>query len=489
MALPNIFRKLFKSNGYGPELKPEILPEIIATGSSAPRYLGDRFSDIVNLRDFGATGDGETDDSTAWAAWRTALQSGGMPYIPAGDYLLGEEIIHAPKGHFGRNTNSFVYEDDGVVLGELEAPIYVDAVGGNDANDGLSTSTPVQTFAKAIEIAETLPRQWAKIIVAGGTYNGDVSFDKINCVLEFNGSVTVNGNIDFNISTVFIDSLSYTFTCNGKIHLLFNSFVYFNCSLVVNFSDSSEDTAAFRINDAFCCIEGTVNINITSPGNADAFLPANGFVFIRGLVTISGSSIFHVLYASVRSIVEFGGGVYYTGTITSSAIVANESYIAISGNTTISNVGGFAVIYAEHSSIITISNGSTLSLAKTSQNGHIVEANSGSYVLIQSYTNVTFTASKSINAFIDIENGSVGRLADCSSVKLVGTVAWASITSQYNSFMDIYTNVNFSNASSVTGPRFQVHTCSSFRTGNAGVNKIPGSTAGSIDSNSYGVYK
>lgn len=58
---------------------------VTATGSSASRVLKDRFADIVNVKDFGATGNGTTDDTIAIQAALTA-GSGGKVFLPEGIY-------------------------------------------------------------------------------------------------------------------------------------------------------------------------------------------------------------------------------------------------------------------------------------------------------------------------------------------------------------------------------------------------------------------
>ncbi|WP_106478097.1 glycosyl hydrolase family 28-related protein [Phytohalomonas tamaricis] len=61
---------------------------ILATGSTAGRALSDRFADIVNVKDFGAKGDGSTDDTAAFLAAMTK----GVAYVPAGNYFIASTI-------------------------------------------------------------------------------------------------------------------------------------------------------------------------------------------------------------------------------------------------------------------------------------------------------------------------------------------------------------------------------------------------------------
>ncbi|AUR91192.1 pectin lyase fold/virulence factor [Vibrio phage 1.228.O._10N.261.49.C1] len=58
---------------------------ITATGSTTPRRLDDRFAEVANVVDFGATGDGVTDDT---ASFLLALGTGKAVYIPNGNYLV-----------------------------------------------------------------------------------------------------------------------------------------------------------------------------------------------------------------------------------------------------------------------------------------------------------------------------------------------------------------------------------------------------------------
>ena len=71
---------------------PKLTP-IVATGSTEPRYLADRFADCLNVKDFGAKGDGITDDRTAFAAASSkAALRGCKVFVPAGTYALSDFV-------------------------------------------------------------------------------------------------------------------------------------------------------------------------------------------------------------------------------------------------------------------------------------------------------------------------------------------------------------------------------------------------------------
>ena len=62
---------------------------VTATGSTTARTLANRFADVVNVKDFGAVGDGVADDT---AAFNNAASSGTTVYIPKGSYLISSQI-------------------------------------------------------------------------------------------------------------------------------------------------------------------------------------------------------------------------------------------------------------------------------------------------------------------------------------------------------------------------------------------------------------
>lgn len=74
--------------------------DVIATGSVTSRSLPDRFADVFNVLDYGAVGDGVTNDTVAIQAAEDARSAvGGTLFFPAGTYLhSGIDIDRALGG-------------------------------------------------------------------------------------------------------------------------------------------------------------------------------------------------------------------------------------------------------------------------------------------------------------------------------------------------------------------------------------------------------
>lgn len=98
---------------------------VIATGSTTARSLPDRFSDTINVKDFGAKGDSKTDDTQSFAlAMAVASKLGGKTvFVPSGSYL-----IRGYEGSLGLN---------GVVIPQGSA---VDMIGEGPATKLLAGS-------------------------------------------------------------------------------------------------------------------------------------------------------------------------------------------------------------------------------------------------------------------------------------------------------------------------------------------------------------
>jgi hypothetical protein len=86
---------------------------VVATGSSARRLLADRFADTMNLRDFGAVGDGATDAKPAFDAAIASRSQGSRVrlIVPAGVYYLSGVVLDN-----GRRVN-VVFDDGASITG------------------------------------------------------------------------------------------------------------------------------------------------------------------------------------------------------------------------------------------------------------------------------------------------------------------------------------------------------------------------------------
>ncbi len=74
--------------------KESALDPLIAAGSTEPRTISDRFGDVVNVKDYGAKGDGITDDTEGVQA---ALKRGRRVYFPHGDYFVSGNLLDFHK--------------------------------------------------------------------------------------------------------------------------------------------------------------------------------------------------------------------------------------------------------------------------------------------------------------------------------------------------------------------------------------------------------
>lgn len=144
-------------------------------GSTYLQTVQAKLNQYISVKDFGAVGDGVTNDQVALAAAVTyALSVGAMLYWPAGSYLSTSTIPnfhsvrHSGEGSVKRGGSLFYVSPWGAQLNVL----YV-ATTGSAANDGLSSLEPMLTIQNAItalgNYGAVLDGEW-NIVLAAGTY-------------------------------------------------------------------------------------------------------------------------------------------------------------------------------------------------------------------------------------------------------------------------------------------------------------------------------
>ena len=94
--------------------------DVTTTGSTEPRSLSDRFADTVNVKDFGAVGDGVTDDTSAIQAALDYINSlgGGLLLLPEGTYRKADTSptlnVYSNTTIKGEGDASVIFHDDTV---------------------------------------------------------------------------------------------------------------------------------------------------------------------------------------------------------------------------------------------------------------------------------------------------------------------------------------------------------------------------------------
>lgn len=92
MGTGNVLGRTSAGTGATQEIAFSSIPAT-ATGGSSSRTLAVRFGEVKNVKDYGALGDGSTNDATAiQAAITAAATAGGVVYFPPGVYLSASTI-------------------------------------------------------------------------------------------------------------------------------------------------------------------------------------------------------------------------------------------------------------------------------------------------------------------------------------------------------------------------------------------------------------
>jgi len=89
--------------------------------AAVARTLANRFADVVNVKDFGAVGDGVADDTVAIQAAITATTTGKALFFPSGTYTFSTQLVFT--------TNQIA------IIGESSATTFLKYTGANTTND------------------------------------------------------------------------------------------------------------------------------------------------------------------------------------------------------------------------------------------------------------------------------------------------------------------------------------------------------------------
>lgn len=111
---------LLAAGGAPAKVQPRAQLSFKATGSTSWRNMDERLADVVNVKDFGAKGDGRTDATAAVVAAVAALPAAGTLLFPPGEYVLTDAItIPVARAHvlgYGAKLTQTTAAKHGLVL-------------------------------------------------------------------------------------------------------------------------------------------------------------------------------------------------------------------------------------------------------------------------------------------------------------------------------------------------------------------------------------
>lgn len=418
MALPSIMRKLFRNDGYGPLLKPEIIP-----------FASDLASNAADV----AT-------STEW------------------------------------------------VKTLVEGRMYVDSVNGDDGNDGFSPETPKKTINSALET------NCLNLSIAAGTYNENLVLRGPNA-FSLTGNVTLNGYLmvtDF--SSLFLycqNDADYTLTINcdvsGKRSLTVNNGSKCGIYAKIVISTGSSANNSIRVsNNSYCEIGYSLSISHLSTNEDVIQCLVSSFLILSDDVNISGSA------ANVLRMWNFSDFVCY-GNFYADSCTPSGCGININVNCSI-YFGRSCEVKGSSFGLLLESNCTGVFVSDT----FTTIKNIGSGIVAGVYRNssLLFDVSSGKNIYLESYNNTSSICVECSVGSFV--MFWGSGTyhfrGNYNKVIQSANNgiVNIS-ASAVltgtaTGKRYDVWNNSQIYVDGKGVNRIPGSTAGTVKQNELSFY-
>jgi len=226
----------------------------IQFSTAVPRPIGDGFGDYISVKDFGAKGDGVTDDTTAFKN-AVAHCAGNSIYIPFGTYVISDTINISNVHLFGDGISRLDSSANIILSGTFNKTAFYSnsrfTIEGFSITGNATTSTTLQNL---IQIDNTNEGTVNNMFLNGG-YNliyitGTSFYTTIkgvrfyNCKNSWlNGYSTTSAGIDLNVSlcrgTSIDTDQKYGFYFDGL-----GSLIMTNCQ----FSPDVSQIATFYVN-------------------------------------------------------------------------------------------------------------------------------------------------------------------------------------------------------------------------------------------------
>lgn len=295
--------------------KGELAGYIVQTGTSVSqpvaRSLQDKLDDFVNIRDFGAVGDGVTDDTAAInrALYEIYCRDASQPlvrrtiYFPGGRYMISGDVVRIPtyarlQGDGADRT--FIIQNDPtqdsvVKLADTKQQIDA-AIGTNGAIPPQLIDVRDMTFKNTGFYINTLSVSINKannIFFTGVKFSGSVSNltttgNSSACVGLFSNAALGTSNVYFNNCEFSDQTYAVTASDSGITNIVFNGSKFDQLYLGLRLGENSmtPPSGVRVVNSAFdniysSAINSYASTNIVSAfnyyGNVACSLLGNGF--------------------------------------------------------------------------------------------------------------------------------------------------------------------------------------------------------------------
>ena len=403
----------------------------------------------------------------------------------------------APLTLLSRNTSDDIVTRSYITISD----VYVDPVNGSDSNEGTSASAAFKTIGVALSKTQHLPR--CIINIAAGTYTENLAItNNRNYLFKLLGNVVLNGNFSLNRNSlvyVYSDISNVTFTTR-YVTVQINSVLVTDVKYII---DNINNTTCLDINDQSVGIfgKGLEVVNNSGTTVSAIYIRLSSYCYITKELTIYAGSVANsaiyaallVRYNSDMLIDSCTSNISCTSTVIE---VANNSCIHLyngsysdtanifnattSGRTAISALSG--MIRNDNVKMVI-----TTTRDENNANHILVNLNDcSSFRIVNAQLSINCTGKAYILIGTFINSNFV---IQSGTLALNGATYGATIRCFNNSICFIGSGVTVSGT--VTGgQRFNVNRGGQIdiQGHSAGLNRIPGGSAGVVEASSYGYY-
>lgn len=177
--------------------------------------------------------------------------------------------------------------------------VYVDAIEGNDLNDGKTADTSVKSLDRALNITD----ENATVYVASGSYDSSK-----NTRLVINRSVTIIGSAGTEFDGHNVD---YLFTINDNVSVTFKNITFKNAYKLPS-NEESVYGAALDIRNAHVTLENCIFTDNTVDNNKKSAI-YGGAISNFGDLTVINSVFINNTATSAAGLFSAGGAIYNRG--------------------------------------------------------------------------------------------------------------------------------------------------------------------------------